>query len=166
MNKSSNLDLIAERLESLKAAIIGALNLFLTFAITSLINNLVLARYFTTLSSLQVEPLSLHFFMSAGIAAFCGFLFGVTYRYIIREDKNPQLKAGGVFAFGGLRGLTQLDVGFAYTRNVLPFFVLGLESVLWFAMAAISRRLKRMFEKSTSILETSLQTSLLQGERL
>jgi len=31
--------------------------------------------------------------------------------YLIRSDKNPQLKAGGVLAFGLVRGLTQIELG-------------------------------------------------------
>ncbi|NEQ19495.1 MAG: hypothetical protein F6K28_07390, partial [Microcoleus sp. SIO2G3] len=74
--------------------------------------------------------------VSAGIVSFCGLLFGVTYRYIIRADKNPQLKAGGVLAFGLVRGLTQVEVGFSDSKSVLPFVVLGVESILWFGLAA------------------------------
>jgi predicted metal-binding membrane protein len=64
-------------------------------------------------------------------------LFGVTYRYIMSSDENPQLKAGGVLAFGLVRGLTQIDVGLCCYSTILPFVVLGAESVVWFAMSAI-----------------------------
>lgn len=138
MNNTSNIDLMAERLESLKAAMMAGFCLFLSFLITSLINNLVLVKYFPALNNLQNEPLNLHFLLSSAIATVCGLLFGVTYRYIIRQDQNPQLKAGGVLAFGLVRGLTQIDVGIACTNNILLFVVLGVESVLWFAIAAIA----------------------------
>jgi hypothetical protein len=75
--------------------------------------------------------------ISGAISCFCGLLFGVTYRYIIRSDNNPQLKAGGVLAFGLVRGLTQVDVGL-YCYSILPFVVLGAESIVWFAMSAIA----------------------------
>lgn len=39
------------------------------------------------------------------IAAVSGSLFGITYRYAVRQDPNPQIKAGVVFAFGLVRGL-------------------------------------------------------------
>ncbi|MDZ7959281.1 MAG: hypothetical protein RMY34_15595 [Aulosira sp. DedQUE10] len=129
---------MAERLESLKAGIIGALSLVLAFIITSLVNTLVLAKYFPILASLEIEPLNLHFLLSGIISSFSGLLFGVTYRYIIRIDKNPQLKAGGVFAFGLVRGLTQIEVGWNGNTSALPCLVLALESVLWFAIAAIA----------------------------
>jgi hypothetical protein len=48
-------------------------------------------------------------------------LFGVTYRYIIQEDSNPQLKAGAVLAFGLVRGLTVLDIGLNILSKLLPF---------------------------------------------
>ena len=133
-----SIDLMLERLESLKAGILAGLCLTLSFVITTLLNHLVLAKYFQPLHSLHSDPLSFHWWVSAGIATFSGSLFGVTYRYIIREDKNPQLKAGAVFAFGLVRGLAQVDVRLACANTVLPFVVLGLESVSWFGLAAIT----------------------------
>ncbi|MDZ8056090.1 MAG: hypothetical protein RMX68_021830 [Aulosira sp. ZfuVER01] len=122
---------MAERLESLKAGIIGAISLFLAFTIATLVNTLLLAKYFPTLVSLD-------FLLSGAIAFFSGLLFGVTYRYIIRLDNNPQLKTGGVFAFGLVRGLTQIEVGWNFHGTVLPYLVLAGESVLCFAIAAIA----------------------------
>ncbi|NWF58386.1 MAG: hypothetical protein HXY43_03485 [Fischerella sp.] len=140
MNNTSN-DLMAERLESLKGGIIAGFCLFLAFLITYLFHSLVLVKYFPILSSLQTEPLNWYWWLSCAIATFSGSLFGVTYRYIIRQDKNPQLQAGGVLAFGLIRGLTQVDIGVACADTIVPFIVLGLESVLWFAMAAIALNL-------------------------
>ncbi|MEH2310150.1 MAG: hypothetical protein V7K35_01685 [Nostoc sp.] len=128
---------MAERLESLKAGIIGGLSVCFAFAIASLLNTLVLVKYFQTLASLQSD-LNWHLWVSGAVASFTGFLFGVTYRYIIRSDKNPQLKAGGVLAFGLVRGLTQIELGWNYKSTIWPFFVLAFESVLWFGIAAIA----------------------------
>ncbi|MBW4559790.1 MAG: hypothetical protein KME32_01320 [Mojavia pulchra JT2-VF2] len=129
---------MVERLESLKAGIIGGFSLGLAFTLTSLVNNLVLVKYFSILENWKIEPLNLNFLLSAAIACFSGLLFGVTYRYIIRQDKNPQLKVGGVLAFGLVRGLTQIEVGWNATTTALPYLVLAGESVLWFAIAAIA----------------------------
>jgi hypothetical protein len=137
MNRTSNNQLMVERLESLKAGIIGGLSLGFAFVITNLINNLVLAKYFEILASLQIG-INWYWLVSSAIAAFSGLLFGVTYRYIIRLDNNPQLKAGGVLAFGLVRGLTQIEVGWNSAETILPFLVLAFESVLWFVMAAIA----------------------------
>ncbi|BAY13650.1 hypothetical protein [Calothrix sp. NIES-2098] len=122
---------MAERLESLKAGIIGGISVFLAFAIATGVNTLVLSQYFPILGSQD-------FWLSGAIAFFSGLLFGVTYRYIIRLDNNPQLKAGGVFAFGLVRGLTQIEVGWNSHHPVLPDLVLAGESVLWFAIATIA----------------------------
>ncbi|WP_414153323.1 hypothetical protein [Nostoc commune] len=73
--------------------------------------------------------------VSGAVASFTGLLFGVTYRYIIRSDKNPQLKAGGVLAFGLVRGLTQIELDWNSHSTIWPFLVLAGESVLWFALA-------------------------------
>ncbi|MEA5514439.1 hypothetical protein [Nodularia sp. UHCC 0506] len=127
------MQLMAERLESLKAGLIGSFALCLAFLITNLVNTLVLARYFPTLASLARE-INWHWWLSGGIAAFSGLLFGVTYRYIIRTDHNPQLKSGGVLAFGLVRGLTQIDG----VDTALPDFILAGESILWFAVGAIA----------------------------
>jgi hypothetical protein len=43
------------------------------------------------------------------IASFITFLFGVTYRYIIRQDANTHLKSGAIGAFALTRGLSQLE---------------------------------------------------------
>ncbi|MCV3215041.1 hypothetical protein OGM63_16230 [Plectonema radiosum NIES-515] len=127
-----------ERLESLKAGIFGGLSMSLTFVITSFLNNLLLAKYFVALSILQLNIQDDSWWVSGAISCFCGLLFGVTYRYIIRSDDNPQLKAGGVLAFGLVRGLTQIDVGFCCYSTILPFVVLAAESIVWFALCAIA----------------------------
>ncbi|MBD2355552.1 hypothetical protein H6G41_13160 [Tolypothrix sp. FACHB-123] len=125
-----------ERIESLKVGIIGAFSLFIAFIITSLVNTLVLVRYFPTLVNLAIQPLNLDFALSGAIASFSGFLFGATYRYIIRKDNNPHLKSGGVLAFGLVRGLSQIEAGWNSLATVLPYLILAGESVLWFAIAA------------------------------
>ncbi|MEH1775756.1 MAG: hypothetical protein V7K64_19760 [Nostoc sp.] len=137
MNSTLDPQLIAERIESLKAGIIGGLSVCFAFAIANLLNTLVLAKYFQTLASLHSD-VNWHLLVSGAIATFTGFLFGVTYRYIIRSDQNPQLKAGGVLAFGLVRGLTQIELGWNSDSTIWPFLVLATESLLWFVLAAIA----------------------------
>lgn len=132
MKKILDTQLMTERLESLKAGVIGGLSLGFAYLMTNLINNLVLVRYFDILASLQIT-VNWHWLISWAIAVFSGLLFGVTYRYIIRQDQNPQLKAGGVLAFGLVRGLAQIEVGWSLSGAVLAG-----ESVLWFIVAAIA----------------------------
>ncbi|ADI62825.1 hypothetical protein [Trichormus azollae] len=74
--------------------------------------------------------------LSAGIAGLSGFLFGVTYRYIIHVDKNPQLKSSAALAFGLVRGLNQIEFGWNLNNTLLPFLILAGESIFWFVLAA------------------------------
>jgi len=133
-------NLMAERLESFKAGIVSALSLSLVFILASIFNQFLLKEYFIKLYSDSIITLNLQWLISAGIAGFSGFLFGATYRYIIRKDENPHLKSGSVMAFGLVRGLAQVDIGLDYcdySLCALPFTVLALESIVEFAIAAL-----------------------------
>ena len=130
------MEIMAERLESLKAGVIGSISLGLAFLCTSFINILWISKYFPILSYEQIYLVNLQMLLNGMIAGFSGFLFGVTYRYIIRLDANTHLKTGGVWAFGLVRGLTQIEVGWNINNSVLPFLILAGESILWFALAA------------------------------
>jgi hypothetical protein len=73
--------------------------------------------------------------VDVAIAAFSGFLFGVTCRYAIRKDENPHLSSGVVLAFGLIRGLAQVN-GQDLSLSILPLVVFAvLESILLFAVA-------------------------------
>ncbi|MGV2827418.1 hypothetical protein [Myxosarcina sp. GI1(2024)] len=89
-------DLAAERIESLKAGIVGASCLPIAE-----ISVILLRVTFST----KTQLLELNLLIKIAIASFSGFLFGVTYRYIIRNDRNTHLKDGAVLAFGLVRGL-------------------------------------------------------------
>ena len=110
---------MAERLESLKAGVIGSVSLGLAFLSTSFINVLWLDKYFHLVGYHTINMVSLQVLSSGVIAGFSGFLFGVTYRYIIRVDTNPHLKTGGIWDFGLVRGLTQIEVGWNLTLPAL-----------------------------------------------
>ncbi|WP_031294175.1 hypothetical protein [Leptolyngbya sp. Heron Island J] len=92
-----------ERIESIKAGIIAA------------VAGIAVSLVFVGLDSLSVlaQPLSQSVMFEAiqrvAVAAVCGFLFGVTYRYIVRQDQNPHLRSGAVGAFALTRGLSQLE---------------------------------------------------------
>lgn len=132
VNESSNLS--AERIESLKAGTLAALSFTLTYSFITVGNSLVLAESFTPLSALQV-PTPLDLLIRLAVAWLSGFLFGVTYRYIIREDSNPHLKDGAVLAFGLVRGLAPVEG----QQNLIDAFwlvgVLGIETILCFLLA-------------------------------
>lgn len=133
-----------ERLESLKAGVIGSLSVGSAFLVTTAVNGFLLNQYFLILNINQVplinlqiinSPINLQLIVSAVIAGFSGFLFGVTYRYIIRLDKNGHLKSGAVFAFALVRGLTQIEFAWSFNNTILPFLILAAENMLWFALA-------------------------------
>lgn len=126
-----------ERIESLKAGTLAALSVFLTYGIATLGNSLVLAKFVETqnFAPLQQVPTGVNLLVSGAIAWLSGFLFGITYRYVIREDSNSHLKTGAVLAFGLVRGLAQVEVGLNFPDAFWSFAVLGVESILLFASA-------------------------------
>jgi hypothetical protein len=71
--------------------------------------------------------------VQGAIVLLSGFLFGVTYRYVVRQDANPQLKAGAILAFGFVRGLAQ--VGEMNQLDAAGAGVRILESLLLFVAA-------------------------------
>ncbi|MEH2434214.1 MAG: hypothetical protein V7K25_08160 [Nostoc sp.] len=67
MNSTLDAQLMAERLESLKAGIIGGLSVCFAFALFSLLNIFVLAKYFQTLACLP-NDLDWHLWVSGAVA--------------------------------------------------------------------------------------------------
>jgi hypothetical protein len=120
---------LAERLESLKAGTIAGGMAAVTEG---------------TIQLLQILPNLDHgagfasgYWLDVAIAAFSGFLFGVTCRYAIRQDENPHLSSGVILAFGFVRGLAQLN-GQDLMPSMLPLIVFAvLESVVLFAIAYV-----------------------------
>lgn len=137
-------NLVTERIESIKGGIASAG----VFAIADL--GIVLLNTFTFhLSDVELIPVySLQdWLIRAIIAVSTGFLFGVTYRYIVRSDQNSHLQDGAVLAFGLVRGLALVE-GKAISLILL---VLIIESIISFAIArsaldfALSRKLIKPF---------------------
>ncbi|MBW4518534.1 MAG: hypothetical protein KME16_02210 [Scytolyngbya sp. HA4215-MV1] len=134
----------AERVESLKAGSLAALLAALFFGVT-LMGNPLLIKWLMPLLMGQMAGSSsgwaamsdLQLLTSEAIAGFSGFLFGVTYRYILRQDQNPHLKSGAILAFGLVRGLAQVDRVLVDQQSLLPCAILGLESILLFMVARV-----------------------------
>jgi len=126
-----------ERIESIKAGVVASLSVAIAFTGASLINRLILATRFEPLAGLQASANGIGFLLSGAIAVIAGVLFGITYRYVVRQDQNSHLKSGAVLAFGLVRGLAQIDVGVMTQGVLLPFVVLALESILLFAVARV-----------------------------
>lgn len=123
--------LAQERIESLKAGILTGLVAGLSYALF-----LELAEPMA--SPAQLPHLALPFWlMRLAIGGFSGVLFGVTYRYVIRQDPNPQLKAGAVMAFGLVRGFAQVEILIAQPASILHLAIHLGASLLPFALAAL-----------------------------
>jgi uncharacterized membrane protein len=117
-----------ERIESIKAGGVAAASVALVFPMTILANDLVATRF---------AEVPMNYWVSGAIALFAGFLFGITYRYVIRQDDNSHLKSGAVLAFGLVRGLAQVDIGISIHSTIVPVVVLAVESILLFANARL-----------------------------
>jgi hypothetical protein len=115
-----------ERIESVKAGSLGGLAAGISYGSIVAIDQLILHIYSQSLISLGLET---------AIAIVTGFLFGVTYRYVIRTDRNDHLNSGAVLAFGLVRGLAQIDVStFELSQVVMDGLIVG-KSILLFAIA-------------------------------
>ena len=90
-----------ERIESVKAGSLGGIAAGISYGLMLTIDRFLLHEYSRSFVSLGLE---------ISIAIVSGFLFGVTYRYIIRCDRNNHLNSGAVLAFGLVRGLAQVNV--------------------------------------------------------
>lgn len=118
-----------ERIESIKAGCLGAISFMLSYVVIMLLNRILwedsLVDWFG-------------FALKIAIALASGFLFAVTYRYIIRNDNNKHLKDGSVFAFGLVRGLVPLEMSPNLWDNLVQLSILGVESILCFAVVRFS----------------------------
>jgi hypothetical protein len=99
-----------ERIESVKAGLIAAM------AGTVVTIGVLVGEYFGASLGLTLGDLGfahgldwLQSGVRVAIAIVSAFLFGATYRYVIRQDVNPHLKSGVVAAFVVVRALSQLE---------------------------------------------------------
>jgi hypothetical protein len=115
-----------ERIESVKAGSLGGIAAGITYGLTILVARIILPEYSQSLLGLGLE---------AAVAIVSGFLFGVTYRYIIRIDRNDHLNSGAVLAFGLVRGLALLDLDEFNLAQVWLDGLIVIESILIFAIA-------------------------------
>lgn len=114
-----------ERIESLKAGSLSGVTAGVGYGTIVMIDRLLLHGHSLPLISLGLE---------IGIAIATAFLFGVTYRYIIRTDENNRLNSGAVLAFGLARGLAQVNIQEFGMIDLLMNGVLVGESVLLFTL--------------------------------
>jgi hypothetical protein len=125
---------LTERIESLKAGTLAAISFTLAYAIAISFNSLILAVRVERLAFLQAT-LEIDLLVKVAIALLSGFLFGVTYRYIVRSDRNSHLKDGAVLAFSLVRGLAPVEISNDLIQNAWVLGVVGVESIFCFAIA-------------------------------
>lgn len=132
-----------DRIESLKAAVLAGIVAGLAAAVLLLAHRVPSLGWGAALASIASGLSGSTFWISSVIAGLSGGLFGITYRYAVRQDENSQLKAGVVLAFSLVRGLALVNVVAAVSLRGWPFAVAIAESLLIFATAAASLELAR-----------------------
>lgn len=144
--------LVTERIESVKAGIVSAASFtiaeFTIVIATGWADSLV--EQYNFAQTIAISELLLQL----AIGAVSGFLFGVTYRYVIRDDRNFHLNDGAVLAFGLVRGLALVEKNLAsnlvFSELLLPLLLI-IQSIICFAIArsildlAIARKLIKPF---------------------
>ncbi len=112
-----------ERVESLKAGGIAAIALAMVAAVGTLVN-----PTFMRLPAIALE---------VGIAAFSGFLFGITYRHLVGSGEDDHLQSGAIGAFALVRGLAQAELFWVYGANIWAIGIAIVESFVMFGIAAL-----------------------------
>ena len=139
------INLQADRIESLKSGIIAAISFGIAYSITMLSNLYILEN--TNIAELNL-------LLRLASALLSGFLFGITYRYIVRTDSNSHLSDGAVIAFSLVRSLALLELLGNLRDNLYILIVLSIESILCFTLArvmldfALDRQLVKPFRGS------------------
>ncbi len=125
-----------DRVESLKAAALTGLVAGLVGGGLLLAHRAETLGWSAALASTLAGFSGATFWVSVGIATLSGGLFGLTYRYAVRQDLSSHLRSGVIFAFSLVRGLALVNVGAAISLRGWPFLIACTESLLMFAGAA------------------------------
>lgn len=125
---AADMSIAEARLESVKAGLLGLLATGLAAC---------LAWLGASVLNLPISlPESiLEWLVNLAVALCSGFFFGVSYRYIVRQDDNLHLGSGAVGAFGFVRSLAQIEIIWNDTFVPLTWLLITGESFLWFATA-------------------------------
>ena len=125
--------IITERIESAKAGIVGAI----AFTVAELTVNFVGSSIIPALTpNPTVVIINWAWLVRLAIGAVSGFLFGVTYRYVIRGDRNSHLNDGAVLAFGLVRGLALVEPNLTLSE-LLSVLLPIISSIVCFAIARL-----------------------------
>ena len=140
--------LVTERIESVKAGVTGAAAFWAVELLLLLIVGYL--SHITEEFNFVIVAVDWSWSVKLAIGAVSGFLFGVTYRYVVRDDRNSHLNDGAVLAFGLVRGLALVEQH-GDLFELLSLVSLVLQSVVCFAIArlvldfAIARKLIKPF---------------------
>lgn len=140
--------LVTERIESVKAGIVGAGAFGIADLLFLIARGLIFSSVFEADSTALMSDV--RWVIELAIGGVSGFLFGVTYRYVIRSDRNSHLNDGAVLAFGLVRGLALIEKNLILSE-LLSLGGLVLQSIICFAIArlvldlAITRKLIKPF---------------------
>jgi hypothetical protein len=115
-----------ERIESIKAGSLSGLTAGIAYGAIELAE-----RWLGTSAPASI----FNFGTTATIAIASGFLFGVTYRYIIRTDRNDHLNSGAVMAFGLVRGLARVNLDRLDLVQIELAGIDVIKSIILFAIA-------------------------------
>ena len=140
--------LVTERIESVKVGIVGAG----AFAVAELVLLFVKSILASTMTEYGLATITIDWqlLIQIGIGMVSGFLFGVTYRYVIRDDHNSHLNDGAVLAFSLVRGLAFVESNLILSELVSVIFLI-VQSIICFAIArfmidfALTRKLIKPF---------------------
>ena len=124
----SEVSIAEARLESIKAGLISAGIVGSIAAIT------LLSKAFID-TPLPFPTTTIGKLVHLAVAIASGFFFGVTYRYIVRQDDNLHLGEGAVGAFAFVRSLAQIEATWNDTFAPLTWLLITGESFLWFVSA-------------------------------
>lgn len=127
-NPSAVMSVAEARIASIKSGLIGAIATGITALFTT-----GFAR--ATTAPLDAPDTLLSWFVNLAVAIASGFFFGVTYRYIVRQDDNLHLSSGAVGAFGMVRSLAIIETLWQDAFTPLLWLLIAGESFLWFAIA-------------------------------
>ena len=126
--------IVEERIESVKAGIVGAGAFTIAELIVVIIRSSIIIPVLTpNLSGIIIDW---SWLVQLAIGAISGFLFGVTYRYIIRGDRNSHLNDGAVLAFGLVRGLALIERDITLSELLSVLFLI-IASIVCFAIARL-----------------------------
>lgn len=142
--------LVTERIESVKAGVTGAAAFAVAELVLSIIHLVLGTKGSIVSTSIVSTSIDGTWLVQLAIGAISGFLFGVTYRYVIRGDRNSHLNDGAVLAFGLVRGLAVVEKNLVLSE-LLSVLFLVTQSIVCFAIArlvidlAIARKLIKPF---------------------